>query len=170
MMPMPQQIITRINDLDGRLIMEHQGSLIGASFFVFDAEWNPVVPDFVRADLRTLVLEGADFSFMNLRGADLSDADLYTATFFEADLSGAILQRADLRGADFKLARLVDADLSDANLGINNVGGPTHLQGANLDNALLNRTNMIGALYDEATVFPAGFRPKQVGMKQVTSK
>jgi hypothetical protein len=150
--------ITKIETVDGRLITEYRGGLIGATLDDLDLR---------RADLRGLVLEGASFSGADLTGADLSAADLYWASFFMTDLTGANLRNADMRGADLKSAKLVGCDLTNANLGIDNLGGPTKLQGANLERAILDDTRLAGAKYDEATIFPTGFQPQKAGMIRV---
>jgi uncharacterized protein YjbI with pentapeptide repeats len=58
--------------------------------------------------------------------------------------------------------RLVD--LRNADLGRDNLGGSTSLQGANLADAILNRAKLSGAKYDDRTIFPRGFAPHAAGM------
>jgi uncharacterized protein YjbI with pentapeptide repeats len=59
---------------------------------------------------------------------------------------------------------LIDPNLTAANLGLDNLGGATSLQGANLTNAVLDRTNLSSAVIDEQTLFPVGFDPIAAGM------
>jgi uncharacterized protein YjbI with pentapeptide repeats len=53
-----------------------------------------------------------------------------------------------------------EATLDGANLGMDNVGGRTQLQGADLRGASLLNTCFNGALYDESTKFPDKFDPR----------
>jgi len=59
---------------------------------------------------------------------------------------------------------LIGADLSGANLGLDNLGGPTRLHGADLSEAKLAGANLVGAEYDASTRFPDGFDPDLAGM------
>jgi uncharacterized protein YjbI with pentapeptide repeats len=77
--------------------------------------------DLREAQMRRVLLPGADLAGADLRGADLSGADL-----MEADLRGARLCGADLRGAN-----LMGADLEGADL-----------EGADLEDAILIRTGL----------------------------
>jgi uncharacterized protein YjbI with pentapeptide repeats len=59
---------------------------------------------------------------------------------------------------------LIGANVTAANLGLVNLGGATSLQGATLTNAIVDRANLSGAVFDTRTVFPAGFDPLAPGM------
>ena len=120
----------------------------------------------VRCDFR-----GAVFNDANLRGADLRGAKCCldnlggSTDFIGADLSGADFRQADIGGADFTRAKLVGANLS----GVNAVSVlPRHrvtcFDGADLTDARLSGARLAGAIYDENTVFPRGFKPDQAGM------
>jgi uncharacterized protein YjbI with pentapeptide repeats len=54
--------------------------------------------------------------------------------------------------------------LRDADLGRDNLGGSTQLQGANLTGAELRGANLEGAEYDEHTIFPPGFHAEKKNM------
>jgi len=58
------------------------------------------------------------------------------------------------------------ANLRDANLGRDNLGGATQLQGASLAGAQLERAALTGAEYDDSTIFPEGFAPQASGMRK----
>ena len=97
-------------------------------------------------DLFEADLSGANLRGANLRGANLRRANLGGARLRGADLSGAALSGADLRGADLIEANLRGADLRGANL-----IGAKNLSGANLIEAIANRS----------TKFPDGFNAQR---------
>jgi uncharacterized protein YjbI with pentapeptide repeats len=72
------------------------------------------------------------------------------------------LDGADLRGANLSNAKLTRADLRGANLSGANLQG-AYLGGANLSGVSLQGANFGGAIYDENTIWPAGFDPKFEG-------
>jgi uncharacterized protein YjbI with pentapeptide repeats len=55
----------------------------------------------------------------------------------------------------------VGANLRGANLGRDNLGGPSQLQDATLEGAILDLANLEGAEYSERTIFPKGFDPEK---------
>jgi uncharacterized protein YjbI with pentapeptide repeats len=116
--------------------------------------------DFESANLEGFAIPG----LTTLRGRSFRYALMYWAMMAGADLSGCNFEGAELRGANLINASLIGANLTGANLGLDNLGGATSLQGANLTNAVLDRANLSGALFDERTVFPAGFDPIAAGM------
>src|SRR5262249_42091159 len=69
-----------------------------------------------------------------------------------AGRTGFSLRGRDLRGEDLKDAFLDDVDLSD-----------TDLRGVDLSGASLDGTHLVGARYDAATRWPAGFNPARHG-------
>jgi uncharacterized protein YjbI with pentapeptide repeats len=71
---------------------------------------------FVRCDLRPLVVEGGDWSYVTLRGEDLRGVSLAGVRLAEADLSDADLTGASLAGADLSHARLRGVKLRGADL------------------------------------------------------
>jgi uncharacterized protein YjbI with pentapeptide repeats len=96
------------------------------------------------ADLRDVILVGADLTGANLDAAALDGADASLACFRRASLRGtsfrrAYLARADLGGADLAGARLDGATLSGANL------REARLMGAGLSGASLVDTSVEGA-------------------------
>jgi uncharacterized protein YjbI with pentapeptide repeats len=100
--------------------------------------------DYVRAFLRSEILEMLTFSraklaraklsHLRLPDARLSGADLRGANLSGADLSRANLFKANLSGANLKNALLMGANLLDANL-----------TGANLTYAMLEGAHFVGA-------------------------
>ena len=61
----------------------------------------------MRAQLRPLVVDGGDWSYISLRGADLRGVvGLAGLRLLEADLSDADLSGCDMSGADLSRARL----------------------------------------------------------------
>ncbi len=125
--------------------------------------------DLSGRDLSSANLAGAVLMDTKLRSSILRGADLYWAILFRADLTGADLRECLLCGADLKETTFVGADLRDANLGKDNLGGSTQLQGANLRDAKLRGTILTDAEYDDATVFPDGFNPRASGMRRVAA-
>ena len=88
---------------------------------------------------------GADLRWANLMAADLMRADLY-----EADLRWANLRGANLSGADLRWADLRGADLHEADL-----------HGADLRGADLSGADLYEAIWNEYTIWPNGFDPKE---------
>lgn len=91
-----------------------------------------------KANLKQANLEKARCAGMDATEADFTEANFKGALAESAIFKGANLEKADLTGAIFK-----GADLQAANL-----------SGSNIGTAMLNE-----ALFDEKTVFPAGFVP-----------
>lgn len=91
--------------------------------------------------LTTVNLHGADLSHANLCDTTLIDSDLTLANLSHADLRGALLDNCSVAGAKMDSAKLHNADLT---------GG----QGAVVD-------QMIGAFFDETTLFPDELRMAQ---------
>lgn len=114
--------------------------------------------------LRGANLEGLQAPYGQLQGLDLTRALLYAARLRDADLSFAKLTEADLRGAALERAKCHGTSFRNANLGIDNLGGRSTLQGADLMNAVLTGATLVGAVYDDSTQFPAGFSPAAAGM------
>lgn len=113
--------------------------------------------------------EGVAWEGVHLYGAQLEDANfkganLYWAGFFQANLDGANFEDANLQGVDLKEASCVGVNFRRANLGRDNLGGSSQLQGADLSDSILNRARLEGAEYDAHTKFPKGFHPASYGM------
>lgn len=101
-----------------------------------------------------------NFEYLALPDADLSGFDLKGADLSYADLSGSDLSRTNFRGADLSYANLGKANLSEADL------RGAMLIGTDLRSATLTKTLFQAADYDpQETQFPAGFDPKQHGLK-----
>ena len=121
---------------------------------------------FRSADLRVANLRWTDLEDSNLLGADLSGAQL-----FEAKMTNAVLTNANMEGARLESVDLAGAVLRDARMSDTVLNGATlrkadlysadlrrcDLRGADLDGANLLGARLDGAVYDEETVFPAGF-------------
>jgi uncharacterized protein YjbI with pentapeptide repeats len=107
------------------------------------------------------------FVAMNLRRADFTGAHMPRANFEEAELQGANLNAAAVQGAKLRFAQLQGADLSYAKLQGANLGswvlarlagedeetvlgGPAHLEGANLSGASLQEAKLRFAHLDGA--------------------
>jgi uncharacterized protein YjbI with pentapeptide repeats len=102
--------------------------------------------------------EGRDFMFAVLRYVDMSEADFYWASFHGAILEGAIMVRCDLRGAHFDGANMRGVDLRHANLGLDNIGGRTSLEDADLSGADLRNANIAGADFTRVRLTGADLR------------
>ncbi|HEY1189185.1 MAG TPA: pentapeptide repeat-containing protein [Gemmata sp.] len=130
-------------DLRGADLSPHRGVALGGLDFT--------LANFDRANLTKSNLRGCVLVEVSLRSASLDGASCPGADLRRADLSGASLRGSSLRtakcsGTDFRGADLTKADLDGADL-----------RGANLGSANLERVRLKDAVYDETTVFPAGF-------------
>jgi pentapeptide repeat protein len=135
-------------------------------------------------NLSQLVLPGVD-----LNNADLSDARLVAAELMptvnqqqSANLTDAKLCNADLEGANLTGAVLTGAQLSGANLTHTVLAG-VDLRGADLTNVKGLTTGSFAAdgnpvkdgqmaddlIYDDSTIWPAGFRPPLADEQEVQS-
>ncbi|MCS6958879.1 MAG: pentapeptide repeat-containing protein [Pseudanabaenaceae cyanobacterium SKYGB_i_bin29] len=93
-------------------------------------------------------LSQRDWSYDVLIRADLRATNLRGGNFSYADLRAANLQGADLRGAILHYTCFLRADL----------------RGADLQEAEIVECRWQGAIYDQATRFPAYFNYRSVGM------
>jgi hypothetical protein len=119
-----------------------------------------------EVDLHFANLDGAHLFGANLTNADLSgvtfretvlvDATLYQADLRDAVLTGAYACNADLRATDPSKAGFRHAHLDHSRL------NQANLRGANLTGADLAHADLIGAVVDDATVWPDGFEPHDV--------
>ncbi len=110
------------------------------------------------------MFEGEHFYGAQLRRANFRGANLYWAGFFQALLDEANFENACLQGVNLTEASCDGTNFRNANLGRDNLGGSSRLQGADLSGAIFNRTILEGAEYDESTKFPKGFHPNSHGM------
>jgi uncharacterized protein YjbI with pentapeptide repeats len=124
--------------------------------------------DLKGVHLKDAELEGANFSSADLSEACLEGSDLYWAIFFEARLQHTNLAFAPLKGCDFKKADLRYANLRGADLGLDNLGGATQLQGANMLGCEIIEARFTGANYDKTTILPEGLNPREHGMVLVS--
>ena len=155
-----EKLIDTPNDLTGNYFdSENLKNLSGAYFY--DANLRNA--DFSQADLT-----GADFSQADLTGAifelaDLRRADLSSADLTGADLSGSNLSGASLNQADLTHANVTDADLSGADLRHADLIH-ADLRGADLRGAWYWPSWLMGAIYNDQTVFSEYFDPESQGM------
>ena len=118
-----------------------------------------------NANLSYAHLEGAYLEGAHLEGAHLEGAHLKEAHLEGAHLEGAYLEGAYLEGAHLEWVNLEGAHLEGANL-----------KGANLESvyfdyyALQDKNLLDKSCYDDQTVFPKEFNPKQYGMILVDKK
>ena len=124
-------------------------------------------------------LNGADLSYANLRDADLMVSSCEEASFYYADLSNACLmlaslQGVDLRHADLHSANLVNADLQRADLRWSNLRGADlssiHDYGDDSAEVRFKGTLFLRATYDDTTIWPTGFDPREAGAVCVASE
>lgn len=139
------------------------------------------------ANFTDAILQGAHFNKARLQKANFNGADLTHATFFDADLTGAdlreivamflwervILNEANLEGLDLRNVRLFASKLRGANL--KKTKGWNDVTQCDFSNADLRGADLRGATwtgepprfrkaaYDETTLWPTGFDPKEVG-------
>lgn len=131
---------------------------------IYSCESHPDVFDLRGVNLEEAVLEGAELSYAILEGVNLKGADLYWVILFGANLKNSNLENVSLNGADLKEACLRGANLKNADLGIDNLGGATQLQGADLTDTKLDGVIITRAEYDKKTKFPNSFDPVVHGM------
>ena len=120
-------------------------------------------PDLRGANLRLLILTGADLRQVSLNGANLRQANLSGANLHQTDLRGAVLRQANLRDADLRLsdlrgAVLLQAQLCGADLREADLQG-AHLNRADLTGADLTGAKLSRAGYSVDTRFPKAFDP-----------
>jgi uncharacterized protein YjbI with pentapeptide repeats len=109
-----------------------------------------------KAFLRQAYIHSAD-----LCGADLCGANLCGANLFKADLT-----RANLREADLRYAHLSRADLSRADLSYSNFS-KADLSKADLNGTILIRTNLMGAILTQRSIYGISvWNPQLEGAKQ----
>lgn len=138
-------------------IKDRHGRLIGPNEDLNGMDFDSA--NLQGADLSGKIMEGADFSDANLTNSNLEGCDLYWAICFRTNLTNANLKRAYFCGADLKFANFAGADLRGANFGCDNLGGSTQLQGANLQDCLIDEAIFKLATYDSETKFPKNFDP-----------
>ncbi len=108
--------------------------------------------------LAGLVMQGRDLMFARLAGVDLTGADLYWASLQSCVLEGAILKCCCLRGAALEEANLRGADMRGADLSLDNLGGSTRLDRADLSGADLRDAKIGGAHFVRAILVKADLR------------
>jgi uncharacterized protein YjbI with pentapeptide repeats len=118
------------------------------------------------ASFRDDQLYNTSFAEAQLRGADFSDVEMWDNNFAGADLTGAVMAQANLGQTDFRGAVLSGADLTGADIVYAKLD-QADLRGAVLRGAVVTGVyvsrNLEGALYDDATIWPAGFDPVAAG-------
>ncbi len=147
------QVIYDIKDTYGNVLFSYENEFLDLSDL-----------DLTGANLSGVVAEGficMDAKFVN---ANLEKADLYMMMACYSDFTNANLARSDLRGANCKGVIFQGTHLRNANLGKDNMDGTVRLQGANLANADIDGVIWQETEYDENTIFPNGFNPKDYGM------
>lgn len=105
----------------------------------------------VKANLGETDLTQAECGWADFSQANLRKATLYQAVLNQANLSGADLSEADLSQANLRSANLNGSDLSRAKL------HRADLRQADLSRATLDQANLTQTVYDERTIWPAGF-------------
>lgn len=142
-----------------------------------------------KADLRNADLYQTDLQFARLQNADLREVNLFMADLTSAKLRQADLRKSHLSFCNFKEARLPNARLEGANLTSANFSlaalQKSRLTGAILSRACLTQAKMDfvhlqsidlsetveletavlqGAMFDQHTRFPKGFKPRKHAM------
>jgi uncharacterized protein YjbI with pentapeptide repeats len=111
-----------------------------------------------------LELERISFIGSDLTGSNLSGSDLYGSSLSETDMSDCNMQGVDLRNSYIDDVRFRNADLRNARCSLNELGGGLRFHAADFTGAKLEGADFTGAIYNEATIFPEGFNPKERGM------
>ncbi|MEO9825901.1 MAG: pentapeptide repeat-containing protein [Paracoccaceae bacterium] len=120
-----------------------------------------------RVQFEGVTWEGVHLHEAQLANTNFKGAALYWANFFLAYLDGVNFENANLQSVDLIEASCIGTSFRAANLGPDNLGGGSQLQGAVFTRAILNRANLEGAEYDEKTKFPKGFYPQSNGMIEI---
>lgn len=106
---------------------------------------------------------GLDYSHTNLSGVVLRYVDFLKARFDSATMTGSNLFGSSLEGASLRQANLVRASLEDTDLSDADLTGAA-LDGTNLRGSRITAlTKFQGAIYDDATMWPAGVDPVALG-------
>ena len=147
------QVIHEIKDTNGNILFSYESGFFDLSDL-----------DLTGANLSNVVAEGLICMDSKLVNANLAGADLYMMMACYSDFTGANLAHSDLRGANCTGVIFRRADLRNANLGKDNMGGTVRLQTANLEHVNFKGAILQGAEYDDNTIFPDGFNPKDHGM------
>ena len=170
---------------NGRILLNRSGCLTKANLSDLTL---------IEAYFENEILDQADFSRSILTGASFINSQLLSTVFDDAIMQGVLLmdsllkassfQRSDLywaraafvsfenanlsyvkfNGADLTGCNFAGATLMNADLGCDNLGGPTIIHGANFTDADLSHIIWKGAEYDSATAFPSTFNPVQHGL------
>lgn len=96
-----------------------------------------------QANFRNSILDNANFRKSNLKDADFTDATVRYADFRNTNLEGAKLVNLNLIRINFGEANLKNADFSGSKLN--------------------GWRNFKGAIYNDKTIWPKGFNPKEEG-------
>jgi uncharacterized protein YjbI with pentapeptide repeats len=100
---------------------------------------------------RSAVLSNAAFGEADLRNCDFTGATMTKFGARGSDMSGAKLAGVDLSSARLAEVKLVGADLSGADL------TGADISGSDLTDANLEGATLVDMLFDQHTVWPAGF-------------
>ena len=96
-------------------------------------------------------LTGANLGYADLTGANLAGATLVNAILTRANFTSADLTNANLTGAYLAVVNLTGAYLTGANF------NKAKILDSDLTSANLTGANLINAIYDSNTIWPAGF-------------
>ncbi|GAB4170342.1 MAG: hypothetical protein Fur0032_09160 [Terrimicrobiaceae bacterium] len=133
--------------------------------------------NFMRVRLNKADFSGTTLTLVTFRQSDLSGSNFTGANFgpetkfIESTLNDAVLEGLDLKGADFSKVNLRGAnlkktsnwgDVSDCTFSDANLCG-ADLSGAKGD---METVQWSGAIYDDATKFPAGVDPVKEGARK----
>jgi len=144
---------------------------------------------FVGASLKGLQLHRAIFDELNIGSADFSGSNLRSASFVNAFIDRAIFDRAALMNSNFMnsvmsntsfagamaaFADFAGANLSCASFDGADIGGASFIRsnlcGADLCANRIEEAFFLGATYNDATVWPSGFRPESYGAIKVLKR
>ncbi|NEQ44915.1 MAG: pentapeptide repeat-containing protein [Leptolyngbya sp. SIOISBB] len=107
-----------------------------------------------------------DLTDQNLEGIDISDSHIlgdFSRTILDyAILENANLGRSNLTYASLAQACLINARFVRTNLAHTNLRG-ADIRNTNLRGSILDGADFDGAIYNEGTLFPAGFDPIAAG-------
>jgi hypothetical protein len=112
--------------------------------------------DLQFTDLRTAVLEGADFSGAKLQGARFDEAALQDTSFVNADLRGTDFSLSRMHRVNLAGTRISDANFSDADLAYANFAGAT-ISGCKATHAIFAFANLRGATIEGGNFASSGF-------------
>lgn len=114
--------------------------------------------DLTRTQIEDVIFEGTLLSDARFDGAVITRGQFYDVEAYGASFRDATLKQVSFLGTNLSQSAFQKAVLESAVFKRDNVDHPTDLTGANFSETDLGGAEFRGALYDDETQFPPGFR------------